>query len=50
MQFQYYLVVLPTIATKFIGTFTVVEKFGDLNYRLSLPPYMKTLPVFYLGR
>ena len=28
----------------------MVEKVGDLNYRLTLPPYMKTHPVFYVGR
>ena len=33
-----------------IGPFTVVEEGGDLNYRLTLPPYMKTHPVFYVGR
>ena len=35
---------------RFIGPFTVVEEVGDLNYRLTLPPYMKTHPVFYVGR
>ena len=46
--------VLPGGTTKllprFIGPFTVVEEVGDLNYRLTLPPYMKTHPVFYVGR
>ena len=46
--------VQPGITTKllprFIGPFTVVEEDGDLNYRLTLPPYMKTHPVFYVGR
>ena len=28
----------------------MVEEVGDLNYRLTLPPYMKTHPVFYVGR
>ena len=46
--------VLPGGATKllpqFIGLFTVVEEVGDLNYRLSLPPYMKTHPLFYVCR
>ena len=35
---------------RFIGPFTVVEEVGDINYRLTLPPYMKTHPVFYVGR
>ena len=35
---------------RFIGPFTVVEEVGDVNYRLTLPPYMKTHPVFYVGR
>ena len=30
--------------------FTVFEEVGDLNYRITLPPYMKTHPVFYVGR
>ena len=38
-----------TIAA-YIGPFIVVEEVGDLNYRLILPPYMKTLPIFYVGR
>ena len=46
--------VLPGGTTKllprFIGPYTVVEEVGDLNYRLSLSPYMKTHPVFYVGR
>ncbi|CAH0486214.1 unnamed protein product [Peronospora farinosa] len=46
--------VLPGGTTKLlprlIGPFTVVEEVGDLNYRLTLPPYMKTHPVFYVGR
>ncbi|CAI5710061.1 unnamed protein product [Peronospora effusa] len=46
--------VLPGGTTKllprFIGPFTVVEEVGDLKYRLTLPPYMKTHPVFYMGR
>ena len=46
--------VLPCGTTKllprFIGPFTVVEEVGDLNYRLTLPPYMKTHPVFYVSR
>ncbi|CAI5722198.1 unnamed protein product [Peronospora effusa] len=46
--------VLPGGTTKllsrFIGPFTVVEEVGDINYRLTLPPYMKTHPVFYVGR
>ena len=28
----------------------MVEEVGDLNYRLTLPPYMKTHPVFYVCR
>ena len=36
--------VLPGGTTKllsrFIGPFTVIEEVGDLNYRLTLPPYM----------
>ena len=28
----------------------MVEEVGDLNYRLTLPPYMKTHSVFYVGR
>ena len=28
----------------------MVEEFGDLNYRLTLPPYMKTHPVIFVGR
>ena len=46
--------VLPGGTTKllsrFIGPFTVVEEVEDLNYRLSLPPFMKTPPVYYVGR
>ena len=46
--------VLPGGTTKllprYIGPYTVVEEVGDLNYRLALPPYMKTHPVFYVGR
>ncbi|CAI5715548.1 unnamed protein product [Peronospora effusa] len=46
--------VLPSgttkLLTRFIGPFTVAEEVGDLNYRLTLPPYMKTHPVFYVGR
>ena len=46
--------VLPRGTTKllprYIGPYTVVEEVGDLNYRLALPPYMKTHPVFYVGR
>ena len=45
--------VLPGGTTKllsrFIGHFTVIEEVGDLNYRLTLPPYIKTHPVFYVG-
>ena len=33
-----------------IGPFTVVKEVRNLNYRLTLPPYMKTLTVFYVGR
>ena len=28
----------------------MVEEVGDLNYRLTLPLYIKTHPVFYVGR
>ena len=35
---------------RFIGPFTLVEEVRDLSYRLTLPPYMKTHPVFYVGR
>lgn len=46
--------VLPGGTTKLlpriIGPFTVVEEVGDLNYRLTIPPYMKTHPIFYGGR
>ena len=47
--------VLPGGTTKllsrFIGLFNVVEEVGYLNYKLSLPSYMKTPPpVFYVGR
>ena len=28
----------------------MVEEVGDLNYRLTLPPYMKTHPLLYVGR
>ena len=46
--------VLPGGTTKllprFIGLFTVVEGVGDQKYRLTLLPYMKTHPVFYVGR
>ena len=27
----------------------MVEEVGNLNYKLALPPYMKTHPVFYVG-
>ena len=33
---------------RFIGPFTI-EEVRDLNYRLSLPPYMKTHPVIFRG-
>ena len=46
--------VLPDGTTKllprYIGPFTVVEEVGDLNYRLTLHPYMNTHPIFYVGR
>ena len=28
----------------------MVEEVGDLNYRLTLPSYIKTHPVYYVGR
>ncbi|KAF1318369.1 Pol protein, partial [Globisporangium splendens] len=34
---------------RFIGPYTVVEKIGDLNYKLDLPTRMATHPVFYVG-
>ena len=45
---------LPGGATKllprFIGPYTVLERVGDLDYRIDLPAYMSTHPVFYVGR
>ena len=45
---------LPDGTTKllprFIGPLTIVEEVGELNYRLTLTPYMKTHPVFYVDR
>ena len=35
---------------RFIGPFTVVEEFGDLTYKLTLPPYIKMHPVFNVSR
>ena len=46
MQFLYYLVVLLSYCPDSLGSLQV----GDLNYRLTLPPYMKTHPIFYVGR
>ncbi|KAF1334479.1 Pol protein, partial [Globisporangium splendens] len=34
---------------RFIRPYTVVEKIGDLNYKLDLPTRMATHPVFYVG-
>ena len=34
---------------RFVGPYTVVEKIGDLNYKLDLPTRMRTHPVFYVG-
>jgi len=34
---------------RFIGPYTVVEKIGDLNYKLDLPTRLRTPPVFYVG-
>ena len=41
---------LPKYCHDLSGFLYVVEEVGDLNHRLSLPPYMKTPPVFYVGR
>ena len=35
---------------RFIGPYTIMERIGDVNYALDLPSYMKTHPVFYVGR
>ncbi|KAF1325825.1 Pol protein, partial [Globisporangium splendens] len=34
---------------RFIGPYTVVEKIGDLNYKLDLPTRMATHPMLYVG-
>ena len=33
-----------------LGPFTVVERVGDLDYKLSLPPQLKLHPVFHADR
>ena len=38
------------LLSRFIGPFTVLEEVGDINYRLTLPLYIKTHSVFYVGR
>ena len=50
MQCQYSQGVLLNYCRICIGPYTVVEEVRDLNYRLSLPPYMLTHPVFYVCR
>ena len=50
MQFLYYLEVLQNYCRVTLSHLPWLKKGGDLNYRLTLPPYMKTHPVFYVGR
>ena len=37
------------LAPKFVRPFQIVQRIGDVAYRLDLPPYMKVHPVFHVS-
>lgn len=38
------------LAQQFVGPFRVIEKIGDLAYKLRIPPYWKIYPVFTIAQ
>jgi hypothetical protein len=40
----------PKLGPRQLGPFKVIERIGDLNFRLDLPHYLKLHPVFHVNR